>query len=318
MRTNGLQTGPYQPRLLAANRRTTRIAEDPGAPGLLSSGMNRHMLRRSTRQTRMTLNSENIGTVVNVQAMPHLFANWWECDSVRMATTKVFFSHATEDKGRVLAVYERLVARYPDLEPWVDTFEITGGQALLDRIAAGMDEAEKFFVFLSPVSIEKPWVQAEFRRALTQELSGQRPEYVVPVKMGGLTKVPAFMETKKYINLDALTEAEWLGEFYAAASGAGLSKEFAVEPNLIIDGATFASEPHVAQFRIQVRHWAEETSFKAITRTPGRGGEWMVRGWRPSGWWRHRGAANPDRGRVRRKGAAVDARGDLCTRRAVP
>ena len=201
-----------------------------------------------------------------------------------MAATRVFFSHATEDKGRVLAVYERLVARYPDLEPWVDTFEITGGQALLDRIAAGMDEAERFFVFLSPVSIEKPWVQAEFRRALTQELSGQRPEYVVPVKMGGLTRVPAFMENKKYINLDTLTEAEWLGEFYAAASGAGLSKEFAVEPNLIIDGATFPSEPHVAQFRIQVRHWAEEASFKAITREPAASVKgWFEAGGRPGG-----------------------------------
>ncbi len=176
-------------------------------------------------------------------------------------TTRLFFSHATEDKGRVLQVYGRLIEAYPDLDPWIDTFEITGGQALLDKIAEGMDQAARFFVFLSPVSVGKPWVQAELRRALTQELGGQRPGYVVPVKMGGLSAVPPFMEHKKYIDLDRLTQAEWMAELRAAATGTKLPSGVTTVENLLVDTVADPAEPHIVQLAIRAQHWADEIGF---------------------------------------------------------
>jgi hypothetical protein len=180
----------------------------------------------------------------------------------------VFFSHATEDKGRVLQVFGRLLERYPELDPWVDTFEIKAGQDLLDRIAEGMDESSRIFVFLSPVSIGKPWVQAEFKRALTQEISGMRPGLVVPVKMGGLEQVPAFMESKKYIDLDRLTEDEWVGEFYAAALGGELPRGVEAVPNLQPELILDPERPWFAQIAFKVVNWAEETAFKVRTAAP--------------------------------------------------
>lgn len=175
---------------------------------------------------------------------------------------RLFFSHATEDKGRILQVYGRLIEAFPDLDPWIDTFEITGGQALLDKIAEGMDQAVRFFVFLSPISVTKPWVQAELRRALTQELGGKRPDYVVPVKLGGLTSVPAFVEHKKYIDLDRLTQAEWLAEFRAAATGTKLPNGVSTVENLVIAGVVAdPSQPHVVQVALAAQHWAEDIGF---------------------------------------------------------
>lgn len=185
-----------------------------------------------------------------------------------MSSQSVFFSHATEDKGRVLQVYARLIERYPELDPWIDTFEIKGGQDLLDQIAEGMDESHRMFVFLSPTSVEKPWVQAELKRALTQDISGDRPGYVVPVKMSGLKQVPAFMESKKYIDLDRLTEVEWLGEFYAAATGAALVRTVPMAPNLVVGAVVDPGAPHVVQFGFSVRHWAEDASFKVPISVP--------------------------------------------------
>ncbi len=181
---------------------------------------------------------------------------------------RVFFSHATEDKGRVLQVYGRLIEAYPDLDPWIDTFEIVGGQQLLDAIAAGMDAASRFFVFLSPVSIGKSWVKAELRRALTQELGGARPDYVVPVKMGGLQIVPPFVESKKYIDLDRLTEREWLAEFYAAATGAKLPSGVVTKQNLEVRKVADPAQTHVAQLSFRALHWAEEAAFAVGTSSP--------------------------------------------------
>ena len=54
----------------------------------------------------------------------------------------MFFCHASEDKPVVEAVYEKLLAHSPDLEGWLDKYEIVAGQSLIDKIAAGMDESE--------------------------------------------------------------------------------------------------------------------------------------------------------------------------------
>jgi hypothetical protein len=54
----------------------------------------------------------------------------------------------------------------------MDKFETVGGNDLIDRIAAGTDNADRFFVFLSAASTEKPWAKAELHRALMAELGG--------------------------------------------------------------------------------------------------------------------------------------------------
>jgi TIR domain-containing protein len=59
---------------------------------------------------------------------------------------RVFLSHAHEDVDAVEAVYVVLRERLPQHAAWMDRYEIVGGEDLLGKISAGMDEAEKFFV----------------------------------------------------------------------------------------------------------------------------------------------------------------------------
>src|SRR5438105_990717 len=97
---------------------------------------------------------------------------------------RVFFSHASEDKPVVEQVHRRVADAFPDVKGWLDTYEIVGGNDLVEKIAAGIDEADKFLIFLSQRSIEKPWVKAELRKALMAEIQGVKPEFIVPVKVG--------------------------------------------------------------------------------------------------------------------------------------
>jgi hypothetical protein len=187
---------------------------------------------------------------------------------------KLFFSYASEDAAVVLQIYGRVASAFPDLEPWMDKFEIVGGQDLIDKIAAGMDDADKFFVFLSAASIEKPWVKAELHRALMAEIKGVKPEFVVPVKVGAIATFPPFIESKRYIDVEKLTEAEWLAEFRAAAIGQPLTKAVATEQNLEVTLAPAQDHPNAMGALVRPRYWAEEIGFELVTRFPIRETSW--------------------------------------------
>lgn len=73
----------------------------------------------------------------------------------------------------------------------MDKYEIVGGDSLIKNIAEGMDQADKFFVFLSPTAVTKVWVQRELRRALMREIESVEANYIVPVKIGELKRMPA-------------------------------------------------------------------------------------------------------------------------------
>jgi hypothetical protein len=82
---------------------------------------------------------------------------------------KVFFSHASEDKTLVEQVFLRVGQRFPDIKGWLDKYEILGGGDLIETVHAGIEAADRFLIFLSPNSIDKPWVRTELRKALADE-----------------------------------------------------------------------------------------------------------------------------------------------------
>jgi TIR domain len=177
------------------------------------------------------------------------------------AVAKAFFSHASEDKGTVEAVYRAFVAAYPEHQAWVDKYEILGGDSLIDKIAEGMDEAKRFFTFLSSISIEKPWVQAELKRAIMREIDGVDPGHIVPVKIGDLDAIPPFLEDKLYIDLGKLKEADWLAEFHAAMTGERPEPTGKASPNIRWRAVEGPEGPHVAHVCFEAQAWAEQFSF---------------------------------------------------------
>lgn len=173
----------------------------------------------------------------------------------------VFFSYASEDKATVGAIFDALLKAHPEHRPWVDKYEIVGGESLLDRIAEGMDAAQKFFIFLSPISAEKPWVKAELKRAIMREIEGVDPAYIVPVKVGDLKTIPPFLEGKRYINLGKLTQEEWLTEFDAAITGVPPQPGSDGSENLSLYVERGSEGAHIALVHFIPKAWAEKLSF---------------------------------------------------------
>jgi hypothetical protein len=185
-----------------------------------------------------------------------------------MRAMRVFFSHASEDKPVVEQVYRRVVDAYPAVQPWLDRYQIVGGQDLIERIAAGIEVADKFLVFLSEASVDKPWVRAELRQALMAEINGVKPEFIVPVKIGAISCFPPFIESKYYIDLESQTEDEWLAEIHAAITGVRRAFSAEAEENLRVTREPIADEPNALAVLFEARFWAEPVAFRISTSAP--------------------------------------------------
>lgn len=181
---------------------------------------------------------------------------------------KVFFSHASEDKDVVEQVFARVVAALPDIEPWLYRYQIVGGDDLVEKLAEGIDEAEKFFVFISERSVEKPWVKAELRKALMAEIEGVKPEFIIPVKLGQVSRFPPFIESKYYIDLERKTEDEWLGEMRAAVKGVPTASQPDTQPNLRVFPERVTDDPSAVAVFFEAGYWAEPIGFRVTTNAP--------------------------------------------------
>ncbi len=72
----------------------------------------------------------------------------------------VYLAHASEDKAALARpLAERLMANGIDV--WYDQWEIRSGDSLRRKMEEGLDSCTHFLAVLTPVSIGKPWVQAE-------------------------------------------------------------------------------------------------------------------------------------------------------------
>lgn len=177
---------------------------------------------------------------------------------------KAFFSHTSEDKPLVEQVFLRVVQRFPDIKGWLDKYEILGGDDLIEKIHAGIESADKFLIFLSPNSIDKSWVRAELRKALADEISGVKPEFIIPIKVGHISQFPPFLESRFYIDIENKTEEEWLLDIYSAITRQKKETETPAA-NLSVSVQLASDEPKAAMIVFVPKFWAEPIGFKVIT-----------------------------------------------------
>jgi len=186
---------------------------------------------------------------------------------------KVFFSYASEDKAIVEQVFLRVNDKFPNISGWLDKYEIFGGDDLIEKINKGIDSSDKFLIFLSSNSIDKPWIRAELRKALMKEINGVDPEFIIPVKLGKISSFPPFLESKYYIDLETKTENEWLEEIYC-----GITREPKIEKNseenLKISFHIAPENPQAAIIVFESMYWAEEVSFIIKTKSKIKSNMW--------------------------------------------
>ena len=177
---------------------------------------------------------------------------------------KVFFSHASEDKPLVEQVFLRVEKRFPEIKGWLDKYEILGGDDLIETVHAGIESSDKFLIFLSPNSIDKPWVRTELRKALSDEISGVKPEFIIPIKVGHISQFPPFLESKFYIDIEKKTEEEWLQDIYSAITRQKKTTD-APTNNLSVSVQLASDDPNAAMVVFEPQFWAEPIGFKIKT-----------------------------------------------------
>ena len=83
---------------------------------------------------------------------------------------KAFLCHATEDKPLARRVAGDL--QTAGIETFFDEWEIQAGDSLRQKIDTGLAGCSHFIALLSPVSLQKPWVNAEMDGAFMRKLEG--------------------------------------------------------------------------------------------------------------------------------------------------
>ena len=132
---------------------------------------------------------------------------------------RVFVSHATEDKPRVLAITAALPAH---VQSWLDIHQIGLGDSLDDEIRHALEDSHVFLVFASKVALTKPWVANETEWALAHERQTDRV-FVLPVLLEAGLDLKA-----RGAPFDALAERLHLQAFDAdAAADAAASARLA-------------------------------------------------------------------------------------------
>jgi hypothetical protein len=113
---------------------------------------------------------------------------------------QVFLSHTTTDKDVVEAIGSFLTVR--GLTVWIDSWRMTAGDSLVQKIGEGIEASDRLVVCLTPDSVESNWVKKEVATGLVMELAedkGLGEKFVVPALLIPC-KVPIMLREKLYAN----------------------------------------------------------------------------------------------------------------------
>jgi len=82
---------------------------------------------------------------------------------------------------------------------WIDKWELSAGDSLIDRIEEAVEGADAILVLLSNNSIESAWCRKELKSGLIRELE-ERQVIVIPILLDDC-EVPLFLRDKLYVDL---------------------------------------------------------------------------------------------------------------------
>jgi hypothetical protein len=109
---------------------------------------------------------------------------------------KIFISHSSTDKTfvRSLAVDLAFIGH----QPWVDEWQILAGDSIVERVGAGIEDADFMVVVLSKSAVSSQWVENEWQAKYWTEVN-QKRVVVIPVVVDDCT-VPTLLRAKKYVD----------------------------------------------------------------------------------------------------------------------
>lgn len=108
----------------------------------------------------------------------------------------IFLSHASSDKAFVRGLAVDLNAL--GYRPWLDEWEILGGESIPSRISEGLEDADYVLVVMSKSSTASQWVENEWQAKYWKEISA-RQVFIVPLLLDDCS-IPTLLAPKKYID----------------------------------------------------------------------------------------------------------------------
>jgi hypothetical protein len=100
--------------------------------------------------------------------------------------TKVFISHASEDKERFVINFSKYLLK-KGIDVWLDKWEMLPGDSLVDKIfEEGLKNASAVIVVLSKNSINKKWVREELNSAVINRIN--KNSKLIPVILDNLQR----------------------------------------------------------------------------------------------------------------------------------
>jgi hypothetical protein len=109
----------------------------------------------------------------------------------------VFISHSSIDKDFVRGLAVDLSAR--GHQPWFDEWEILAGDSIMEKVSAGIEDADFLIVVLSMAAVESSWVEREWQAKYWDEVN-KRSTIVIPV-LKDKCNVPVLLRSKKYVDM---------------------------------------------------------------------------------------------------------------------
>ena len=106
----------------------------------------------------------------------------------------VFISYSHQDKDFVDQLAIQLVRK--NVHVWVDRWELSVGDSLIDKVQQAVEGASALLVVLSPESVQSEWCKRELSAGLLRELE-ERRVVVMPVLLRDC-EIPIFARGKFY------------------------------------------------------------------------------------------------------------------------
>jgi hypothetical protein len=107
----------------------------------------------------------------------------------------ISYNHSDSEFAETLAM--NLVQAKHNI--WIDKWELSAGDSLIDRIEEAIEGADALLVLLSKNSINSTWCRKELKSGLLRELE-ERSVIVIPILIDDC-KVPLFLREKLYVDL---------------------------------------------------------------------------------------------------------------------
>jgi TIR domain len=115
----------------------------------------------------------------------------------RNGLSTVFISHRSTDAAPAERLANELRTAGHDV--WLDTWSITLGDSIVERISEGLEAASYVVVCYSSAGVMAPWMGREWMSSLARQLNGHGVK-LLPVLLTG-HDVPAILADLKYADL---------------------------------------------------------------------------------------------------------------------